>query len=348
MQNQDKPSLSYQEDEIDLFELASALWQRKWMIIGVTSVVVLLAFAYLFVTPKVYESKILISEVQSADVAQLNAGQVIFEQSTPEYTSESAYNLFQTRLQSRTLAMDYFSEHVQPVYRSNGNETGSGKLLERFLKSISVSKAGSNSDYLTVAHQYTNPKLTAEWLNGYVRYIELKTKEELVNAAALNKSLIVNKYEKEMASLRVIYSRRLQDNIIRLEEAYKIAKKLNFKAPISTNALLNSQDESPLYMKGYDVLGAEIESLKSRKEVDPFIEKIRPIQEKINYLESVLYNSETLNIVNIDGWALSPEYSIKPKKVLILVLAGLLGGMLGVFVSLIMWSVSKKRLQDKA
>ena len=343
MQNQNNPAHSHQDDEIDLFELASALWQRKWIVIGVTFVGVLLAFAYLFVTPKVYESKILISEVQSADVAQLNAGQVIFEQSTPEYTSESAYNLFQTRLQSRTLAMDYFSEHVEPVYRVNGSEAGSGKLLDQFVKSISVLKAGKNSDYLTVAHQYTEPKLTAEWLNGYVRYIEQKTKEELVNAAALNKSLIVNKYEKEMASLRVIYNRRLQDNIIRLEEAHKIAKKLNFKAPVSTNALLNSQDESPLYMKGYDVLGAEIESLKSRKLVDPFIEKIRPIQEKVNYLESVVYNVETLHIVNVDGWALEPEYSIKPKKIMVLLLAGLFGGILGVFVSLILWAFSKRK-----
>ena len=216
---------------------------------------------------------------------------------------------------------------------------------------MSVINPSKNSIYLSVANQYTDSALAAEWLNGYLSYIEGKTKEELVISAEHNKALAVKEYEKEIISLRTIYSRRLQDKIILLEEAYKIAKKLNIQTPFVSNlsekVRSSSMDESLLYMRGYEVLRAEIDSLKSRELLDPFISKIRPIQEKISYLDSVEYDVATLEIVNVDAWAAEPERSIKPKKKLVLVLAGLLGGVVGVFLALVFWLLSKRKQNSK-
>ncbi len=348
MQNQSVLPIQTQEDEIDLFELAAALWQRKWVVVGVTTLTIALAVAYLLITPKVYEAKVIISETQSVNVTQLNVGEEQLGQYSQSVTSLSVFTLFQKNLQSRSLVMAYFKEHVEPVYRSKGSDASANNLLDNaFLKSISVTKPGKNSVYLSVAHQYTDTALAAQWLNGYLGYIEQKTKEELVTSANHNKALAVKEYEKEITSLRTVYSQRLQDKIILLEEAYKIAKKLNIKKPamsgLADKMPSNSLDESLLYMRGYEVLRAEIDSLKSRELLDPFIEKIRPIQEKISYLDSVEYELTELEVINVDAWADEPEQSIKPKKALVLILAGLLGGMLGVFVSLIMWAVSKRK-----
>ena len=177
--------------------------------------------------------------------------------------------------------------------------------------------------------------------------MEQKTKKELVDSALYNKSQAVSEYKKEMESLRAGYKQSLQDKVVQLEEAYKIARKLGIQKPAITNLTGTVEssgfDENLLYMRGYDVLDAEIEALKTRKSIDPFISTIRPIQEKLSYLGSIEYDIGQLKIISVDAWAEVSERSIKPKKALVLVLAGLLGGMLGVFVSLILWAISKRQ-----
>lgn len=348
MQKLESLSSSSQSDEIDLFELCSVLWSRKLIVIIAALVTIALAVAYLWHTSKVYEAKVYISEAQPADVALLNVGKEQLGQYAESVTSKSVYYLFQKNMGSRALAMLYFKSDVEPVYRDLGVEGTASQLLNNgFLNGIRVVKPGKASEYLTVSYEYVDPKMTFQWLNGYVQFVIMKTEEELVNAAKHSKVLAIDSYKKKMNSLRAIYTQGLQDQIIRLEEALGIAKKLGFKKSAGSNISEKVQsrelDESLMYMRGTEVLQAEIEALKGRSQVDPFISGIRPLQEKINYLESVTYGDALINIVAVDGWAEQPEHSIRPKKSLVLVLAGLLGGMLGVFIALIQWAVSNRK-----
>ena len=348
MQKKDLELSQYQYDEIDFFELVDALWHRKWLIILVTFTVIALAVTYLVATPKVYEAKVLISKAQAVNIAQLNVGRAHLGDYAQSISPDSAYALFYKKLQSKRLKLDYFRGEIEPVYRENSNVNATSRsLYESFLKSISI--VGTIDDiYLTVKYQYTDPALAAQRLNGYLRFVEKKTKGELIDSALYNKTQAVNEYQKEIASLKAVYSRRLQDKVVQLEEAYGIAKKLNFQKPVAsklTDKIASSVlDESLLYMRGYEVLKAEIEVLKGRRVLEPFIEKIRPIQEKISYLESVEYDIEKLDVLSVDAWATSPEYSIKPRKLLILTFAGLIGGVLGVVITLVLLVISKRKV----
>jgi chain length determinant protein (polysaccharide antigen chain regulator) len=358
MQSQSPPPIQSQEDEIDLLELVSILWHRKWLIIGVASMAIALAVLYLFITPKVYEAKAFIGETPAVNIAQLNQTVNIAQldsektqlgSSVQSVSPESAYALFQKKLQSRSLALTYFKEEIEPVYRNNGSVLSDDTQLgDTFLKSIALVKPSVNSIYLAVKYQYTDPVLSAKWLNGYLRFVDQKTKEELINSAQNNRLQALNEYEKEIISLRKIYSRKLQDKIIRLSEASKIARKLNIQKPLVSNITVNIPsggfDENLLYMKGYEVLNAEIDTLKTRELHDPYIENIRPIQENISYLDSLEYDISTLEVINVDAWAAEPVGSIKPKKALVLVLAGLLGGMIGIFVALVSCFLARRNL----
>lgn len=348
MQNQNSLPVGSQEDEIDLLELATVLWARKWLIVGITSIVILLAIVYLVITPKVYEAKVLISEAQAVNLAQLNVGKDQLGNYAQAVSPESAFQLFQNKLQSRSLAMTFLEKNVEPTYLKMGWVGSSNKLLnDVFLGAIKIVEPSKSGVYLTVTYQYTDPSLTTEWLNGYLRLVEQKTKQELINSALYNKNQAINEYEKEIASLRSVFSQRVKDTIVKLKEASTIAKKLNIQKPASSNLaekVRSSQlDESLLYMRGYEVLDAEIESLEARELVDPFIAQIRPIQEKISYLNSFEFDESSLSVINVDAWATLPEDSVKPKKALVLVLAGSLGGMFGVFVVLILWMAGKRK-----
>ena len=45
-------------DEIDLADLIRALWQGKWLVIGVTLATLALGIAYLMITPKSYTASL--------------------------------------------------------------------------------------------------------------------------------------------------------------------------------------------------------------------------------------------------------------------------------------------------
>nr|WP_306275815.1 GNVR domain-containing protein [Pseudomonas oleovorans] len=59
------------------------------------------------------------------------------------------------------------------------------------------------------------------------------------------------------------------------------------------------------------------------------------MREEAARLKSIQPNLEQLNLVRIDQPAIKPLKPIKPKKMLIVAIGLVLGGMLGVFVALI-------------
>ena len=51
---QDRNDIARYDDEIDLGEIFSALWRRKWLIVGITFIAVLVAVLYSLLHPKIY------------------------------------------------------------------------------------------------------------------------------------------------------------------------------------------------------------------------------------------------------------------------------------------------------
>ena len=79
MPNSSEQSQSY-SDEIDLVDLVRALWQGKWLVIGVTLATLALGIAYLMIVPKSYTAsiKILALPDSQADVyTELHEAKVI-------------------------------------------------------------------------------------------------------------------------------------------------------------------------------------------------------------------------------------------------------------------------------
>ncbi|WP_286974062.1 Wzz/FepE/Etk N-terminal domain-containing protein [Pseudomonas sp.] len=78
----------------------------------------------------------------------------------------------------------------------------------------------------------------------------------------------------------------------------------------------------------------EIEALRKRENDDLFMGKLASWEEEISYLNKLQPELLLNDIVEVDQPAVIPLSPIKPKKVLIVALGLILGGMLGVFISL--------------
>jgi len=77
--------------------------------------------------------------------------------------------------------------------------------------------------------------------------------------------------------------------------------------------------------------------LKSRKNDDAFIPKLRPLQERLIVLDGIQMNlnKDKVFAARVDQKAVVPNKPIKPKKSLIIILSLLLGLMLGVLVAFV-------------
>lgn len=79
----------------------------------------------------------------------------------------------------------------------------------------------------------------------------------------------------------------------------------------------------------------QIEVLESRENEDLFLKDLAGWREEAARLRALQFDASSLKLVAIDQRAVEPRQPIKPKKALIVALALVLGGMLGVFVALV-------------
>lgn len=79
----------------------------------------------------------------------------------------------------------------------------------------------------------------------------------------------------------------------------------------------------------------QIETLNSRDNEDLFLTDLAAWREEAARLRALQFDTESLKLVSIDQGAVEPSKPIKPKKALIVALALVLGGMLGLFIALV-------------
>lgn len=80
----------------------------------------------------------------------------------------------------------------------------------------------------------------------------------------------------------------------------------------------------------------QIETLNSRENEDLFLKGLAGWREEAARLRAMDFDAAALKLVSIDQSAVAPTRPIKPKKTMIVALALVLGGMLGLFIALVL------------
>lgn len=214
------------------------------------------------------------------------------------------------------------------------------------------------------------------------RRIEALTEKNTLDISNVQDKLDVIR-EKAKAK-RLDRMKRLEEAIL-ISKALKIESPTTYaqytqKVPSSgtlVNAQVNNQDE-PLYLRGTRFLSAELNALKARENDDideasirdleaelkilkrnreietlkvreddrAFImDQIQPLMDQLESLKIHTVDFGNMKFMRIDSVATVPEKPIKPKKRLIVAIALVLGGMVGIFLALIVslnWSGVRK------
>ncbi|MEH6627052.1 MAG: Wzz/FepE/Etk N-terminal domain-containing protein [Motiliproteus sp.] len=408
-------AIAVRDDEVDLSELFSKIWQRKWWVVAITVVFTLLAIAYVLLAKPTYELKASIRPVLNDQFVELNQSGLL------SLTPASAFDRFRKNLESRAVRRVLFDQAGIHEGFDDKSTLTEDQMFTEFDESlvliVPVEKKGkvlvSDANYLAFQHfnpEYgisvvnrmlavANSQLTGELKNEFshrkiqrIGYLERKIDDALTGAKGQrlrmieqlteeNELKIINIQDK-LDVVRTKARARRFDRIEEVKEAVAIAQVLDIESPTTLNRLTQQTTASgqmaintevggrnePLYLRGTKLLSAELSSLQNRqsddftdaairvleselellkrhREVEALqardddkafiLEQITPLLDEIESLKSGQVDFEMISFSRVDQQAIVPERPIKPKKRLIVAVAIFLGGMLGLFVALV-------------
>ncbi len=355
------------EDEIDLFELWEGLVQEKWTVFSVFLAVIFSAIIYIIWVTPVYQAKAYLLPPEAAQVTPMNVlAEALNSRGVNSHisTTDSVFKQFQSNLVSRkTLKEVFYHYQLEQIYSPSLDQLeplnklkAQQKGFEQFMKDISVVAVNKKEASAGVVAQLSltlDEAMVAEILNALVSKASQKTIEDITSNIESEKQARARLIEQKIAGARQVEKDRRLDRIAQLEEAIKITRQLNLTQPIATGPTLNINNinnmnetvqgiSMALYLLGSDFLEAEKQVLEQRENDDAFIAHLRSWQEELQLLKSLKIEPELFGVMQIDQEAVFAE-KIKPKTLLVLVVAGVLGLMLGVMMALIRRAVKKRK-----
>jgi len=203
------------DDEVDLFEYIDLFWQKKWIVILITSVSCIVSLIYAFyVADEIFEAKTSLMALKSAGGGRLSALRAMVPQglglSLPMSQGEEDLNRFINILSSRTMTEEIAKELnlIQklypdlPVAERNRPEIYEGMIISmrRGLVSITDNKKG----LLLISASTTSAQLSADIANTYVEHLQAYLAENTATESRRNRIFIEEQYRKSTDSLAKI------------------------------------------------------------------------------------------------------------------------------------------------
>ncbi|EJL6979301.1 LPS chain length-determining protein [Vibrio cholerae] len=351
-------------DEIDLKELFAALWQGKWLITIITLLFSVAAIVYALNAQEWWSAKATVSQPQLQGIASYQQAvkryqplfdvyqedgtiivsnaldslidpKLIFQQFIQTFNANGTKRRFmQTNptfltLQKQVLAQTNDPEVMQKLYE---------EWFERIQASAVDKKA---NDIFTLSFQSADKASSLTLLNDYIQFVN-QTLNQHLNDDLL--STLATKYgelTQQEKNLLQQAQLRLHVELERTQYALNIAEAADIKQPVQN---LGEQELFAINI-GSRALKAKVDALKSIKDLSVFEPRLAILQSKLSQFDLETLSAETKWSVNGFFYLDQPEQPLtrdKPKRALIIVLGGMLGGMLGVAMVLVRFAFRRE------
>ncbi|MCM7277477.1 LPS O-antigen chain length determinant protein WzzB [Enterobacter bugandensis] len=294
-------------EQIDLLDLVLQLWRGKWMIATFVVVFIALAVGYLTFAKEKWTSTAIIAQPDVAQIATYsNALNILYGSAAP------------SMLDVQTRAIGRFNSSFSALAQALENQDEPEKLtIEPAVKGESLP--------LSVSYTSTSAEAAQKQLAQYIQQVDEQTSKELTvdlqnsikeQIKTLNDSLVnQEKVAQEQKDLR----------IKQITEALKNAE----AAKISSPQIQQTQDvtQETMFLLGSVGLKSMIENEASR----PLVFSAAYYQTRQNLLDIQNLNVKP-DTIHVYRYVMKPDLPVRrdsPKKAIVLILAVLLGGMIG-------------------
>ena len=344
------------EDEISLIDLWITIHSHRRLVITVFMVVMFLVIGYLAMAKRYYRAEAILLPPKLADIQELNKLANIF-------TPETIYNSYLINLKSYSLRKNYFDERnllkkLRPRKQKEYTEKEKNSIFfNEFNDRIKINRnKRKEPNRVKVSLEAPSAKWAKEWLDDLIKLANRQTVTDYTRAIRGEISKQIREIESQINIKKNTAKKNLQDQLTRLQEQLHIAAELR----IIENPLLDHKtDPAELignqklsgYFKGVKTLKAEIAALESRKDIEPFVNGLRELEEKLQHLKSIHIDEKKIKAVTIDQQALVDPMPNKPQYKMIVSAGGFLAfilALLSAFVAEFMFRVRETLSGDNA
>ncbi|MEB0951754.1 LPS O-antigen chain length determinant protein WzzB [Citrobacter sedlakii] len=312
MENNSLTGRNNEPEQIDLIDLVMQLWRGKVIIIACVFIAILLAVGYLAVSKEKWTSTAIITQPDAGQLATYsNAMNVLYGGNAPRINE----------LQSNMIGR--FSSAFSALSETLGNQEKPEKLT------IDASVKGQPLP-LKVTYQAPTAEDAQKTLAKYIQQVDENISKEVNADLAKSITTRTSDFEQSLDAQEKVAQEQKALRIAQISQALSVAKEANIKLPQVQQADQVSQDT--MFMLGSDALSSMVQNEATR----PLALSDGYYQTRQNLLAVKALKIEP-DSVHAYRYVMKPTLPIRrdsPKKAITLVLAVLLGGMIGAGVVL--------------
>ncbi|MFV0264177.1 MAG: LPS O-antigen chain length determinant protein WzzB [Kluyvera sp.] len=300
-------------EQIDLIDLVMQLWRGKMTIIASVVIILILAIVYLFVAKEKWTSTAILAEPDAAQVATYTNALKVLNPVLPG-TNSTGINV----LDVQNSVGGRFGGALSALSNVLDNQEEPEKLaVEPVIKGrdfpIQVT-------YVAPSAQEAQQKLTA-----YLQQVDRHIADTLHTNLSDNIKLQVTALESSLKTQETVAEEQRDARLSQIKEALKYAEEAKITKPQVQQTQYVTQDT--MFLLGSDGLKAMIENESTR----PLVFSDSYYQTKNNLLDIKHLNIDAKTIQTF-RYVMKPDLPVRrdsPKRAIVLVLAVLLGGMIG-------------------
>ncbi|MHC9004183.1 LPS O-antigen chain length determinant protein WzzB [Enterobacter adelaidei] len=294
-------------EQIDLLDLVLQLWRGKWVIGAFVAVFIVLAGIYITVAKEKWTSSAIIAQPDAAQVATYsNALNILYGSAAP------------SMLDIQTRAIGRFNSSFSALSQALENQKFPEKLV------IEPAVKGQPLP-LSVSYQGESAEAAQKQLAQYIQQVDEQTAKELSLDLKDNIKQQITTLNDSLENQEKVAQEQKELRIKQISEALKNAE----AAKISSPQIQQTQDvtQETMFLLGSEALKSMIDNEASR----PLVFSGAYYQTKQNLLdiEKLNVNPDTIHVYR---YVMKPDLPIlrdSPKKAITLILAVLLGGVIG-------------------
>ncbi|ENO7842178.1 LPS O-antigen chain length determinant protein WzzB [Vibrio cholerae] len=355
-------------DEIDLKELFSALWQGKWLIIMTTLLFSVAAIGYVLTAQEWWSAKATVSQPQLQNVTAYQQAVKRYQPLFDVYQEDGTiivsntldslidpklifqqfiqtFNANGTKRRFMQTNPTFLTLHLQKQMLEQTNDPEvMQKLYEEWFERIQASAVDKKAnDIFTLSFQSVDKTSSLALLNDYIQFVNQTLNQQLNDDLISTLAAKYGELTQQEKNLLQQAQLRLHVELERTQYALNIAEAADIKQPVQN---LGEQEIFAINI-GSRALKAKVDALKSIKDLSVFEPRLAILQSKLSQFDLEALSAEAKWSVNGFYYLDQPEQPLtrdKPKRALIVVLGALLGGMLGVAIVLVRFAFRKEEL----
>ena len=305
-----KNQLNKSSDEIDLMDLVVQLWRGKWLVLSFAVAAIIIAIIYIFVAKEKWTSEAIVTYPDSGQIADYNNAMSVLYGQNPSNAP--------TVVDVQQRFFGRFNSAISALSEQLANQANPEKLT--------IAPAVKDQPVpLKISYTAATAGEAQKTLTTYIQQINKRSVTELDNDLQISISSKVEDLKGDLATKEKVAQEKKDKRLEILNQALVVAKQSNIKNTVVQQAETLSEDT--LFVLGSDALTSIIKNEATRPlPLDEAYYNARQTLLAISALKSKPDSTYSLRYVMKPNL---PIHRDSPKKGVILVLATLIGLILG-------------------